>query len=71
MRKDITLTLSALAQRLGKREMTDAEMVRWANDMSRKGGRNSSIRSLKDPAIGTGVFLLDVLERHEEQLRRL
>lgn len=61
MRKDITVTLSALAQRLGKREMTDAEMVRWANDMSRKGGRNSSIRSFKDPAIGTGGFLLDVL----------
>lgn len=61
MRKDITVTLSALAQRLGKREITDMEMVRWANDMSRKGGRNSQIRSLKDPAIGTGIFLLDVL----------
>ncbi|KAJ9156708.1 Fimbrin [Pleurostoma richardsiae] len=61
MRKDITVTLSTLAQRLGKREMNDSEMVRWANDMSRKGGRNSSIRSFKDPAIGTGVFLLDVL----------
>lgn len=61
MRRDITVTLSALAQRLGKREITDAEMVRWANDMSRKGGRSSSIRSFKDPAIGTGVFLLDVL----------
>ncbi|KAK4140553.1 calponin domain-containing protein [Dichotomopilus funicola] len=61
MRKDIALTLKGLAQRLGKREITDSEMVRWANDMSRKGGRNSSIRSFKDPAIGTGVFLLDVL----------
>jgi plastin-1 len=61
MRKDITNTLSALAQRLGKREMTDPEMVKWANDMSRKGGKSSSIRSFKDPAIGTGIFLLDVL----------
>ncbi|KAK3395266.1 calponin homology domain-containing protein [Podospora didyma] len=61
MRKDITVTLKGLAQRLGKREITDAEMVRWANDMSRKGGRNSSIRSFKDPSIGTGIFLLDVL----------
>lgn len=61
MRRDITMTLSALAQRLGKREITDAEMVRWANDMSRKGGQSSSIRSFKDSAIGTGVFLLDVL----------
>ncbi|KAK0709403.1 calponin homology domain-containing protein [Lasiosphaeria miniovina] len=61
MRKDITVTLKGLAQRLGKREITDAEMVRWANDMARKGGRNSSIRSFKDPSIGTGIFLLDVL----------
>ena len=61
MRRDISETLSALAQRLGKREITDAEMVKWANDQSKKGGRNSSIRSFKDQAIGSGVFLLDVL----------
>ncbi|KAH8596391.1 calponin homology domain-containing protein [Bisporella sp. PMI_857] len=61
MRKDISETLSALAQRLGKREITDAEMVKWANDMSRKGGKHSSIRTFKDQTIGQGVFFLDVL----------
>jgi plastin-1 len=61
MRKDISETLSALAQRLGKREISDTEMIKWANDMSRKGGKSSSIRSFKDQSIGTGVFLLDVL----------
>lgn len=61
MRRDITRTLSTLAQRMGKREITDAEMIRWANDMSKSGGRTSSIRSFKDQSIGTGVFLLDVL----------
>ncbi|RDW57987.1 hypothetical protein BP5796_02335 [Coleophoma crateriformis] len=61
MRKDISETLSALAQRLGKREITDAEMVKWANDMSRKGGKSSQIRSFKDGSIGSGIFLLDVL----------
>ncbi|EED21766.1 actin-bundling protein Sac6, putative [Talaromyces stipitatus ATCC 10500] len=61
MRKDITNTLSSLAQRLGKREITDAEMIRWANDMSQKGGGKSTIRSFKDASIGTGIFLLDVL----------
>ncbi|EHL00434.1 putative Fimbrin [Glarea lozoyensis 74030] len=61
MRKDISETLSALAQRLGKREISDAEMVKWANDMARKGGKSSSIRSFKDSSIGTGVYLLDVL----------
>ncbi|KAI9783476.1 MAG: Fimbrin, actin-bundling protein [Peltula sp. TS41687] len=61
MRKDISQTLSTLATQLGKREITDAEMVKWANDMSRKGGKSSSIRSFKDQIIGTGIFLLDVL----------
>jgi plastin-1 len=61
MRKDISSTLSALAHRLGKHEISDGEMVKWANDMSRKGGKSSSIRSFKDQNIGTGVFLLDVL----------
>ncbi|KAF9882697.1 phospholipid scramblase 1 [Aspergillus nanangensis] len=61
MRRDITNTLSSLAQRMGKREITDSEMIRWANEMSQKGGRTSTIRSFKDQSIGTGVFLLDVL----------
>lgn len=61
MRKDIVETLGGLAQRLGKREISDADMVRWANDTSKKGGRNSNIRSFKDASIGSGIFLLDVL----------
>lgn len=61
MRRDIISTLSSLAQRLGKREITDADMVKWANDMAKKGGKSSSIRSFKDQSLGSGVFLLDVL----------
>ncbi|KAI9842580.1 MAG: Fimbrin, actin-bundling protein [Thelocarpon superellum] len=61
MRKDISETLSALAARMGKREISDAEMVKWANDMSRKGGKSTAIRSFKDTSLGTGVFFLDVL----------
>ncbi|CAF9910092.1 MAG: Fimbrin, actin-bundling protein [Gomphillus americanus] len=61
MRRDISETLSQVAQRLGKREISDAEMIKWANEQSRKGGKSSSIRSFKDQAIGNAVFLLDVL----------
>ena len=61
MRKDITNTLSALAQRLGKREISDADMVQWANGMASKGGKGSQIRSFKDGNLKTGVFFLDVL----------
>ena len=61
MRKDIVSTLGQLAKQMGKREITDADMVRWANDTARRGGKGSQIRSFKDQAIGNGIFLLDVL----------
>lgn len=61
MRKDIVNTLGALAQSMGKKEIADADMVKWANDMSKKGGKSSQIRSFKDQSIGNGIFLLDVL----------
>jgi plastin-1 len=61
MRRDITRTLQGLAQKLGMAEITDQYMIKWANEMARKGGKGTSIRSFKDPSVGTGVFLLDVL----------
>ncbi|OCL04754.1 hypothetical protein AOQ84DRAFT_391335 [Glonium stellatum] len=64
MRRDIVATLSGLAARLGKREISDADMIAWANDMARRGGRGAAaaaVRSFKDQSLGTGVFLLHVL----------
>ena len=61
MRADIVRTLGGLAQSMGKRDLSDADMVKWANDMSRKGGKSSAIRSFKDSSLGNGIFLLDVL----------
>ena len=62
MRRDITNTLTGLAQRMGKREISDADMVAWCNSTSSKGaGGKHQIRSFKDASIGTGVPLLDVL----------
>jgi len=62
MRKDITNTLSALAQRMGKREISDSDMVQWANGKAAAaGGKGSQIRSFKDANLKTGVFFLDVL----------
>ncbi|KAF2011883.1 plastin-3 [Aaosphaeria arxii CBS 175.79] len=62
MRKDIVSTLRDLAQRLGKREIADADMIKWANDTSRRGtGGATQIRSFKDSSLSTGIFLLDVL----------
>ncbi|KAI5851364.1 calponin homology domain-containing protein [Morchella snyderi] len=61
MRRDITRTLHGLAQKVGVSEITDSYMLKWANDMARKGGKAGNIRSFKDSSMGTGVFLLDVL----------
>ncbi|KAF2495171.1 hypothetical protein BU16DRAFT_527056 [Lophium mytilinum] len=61
MRRDIVSTLSSLAQRMGKRDISDSDMIRWANDMVKKGGRTSAIRSFKDSSLSTAVPLLDVL----------
>ncbi|KAF2272209.1 plastin-3 [Westerdykella ornata] len=61
MRRDIVNTLHGLAQRLGKREISDQDMIKWANDMARKAGKGSQIRSFKDSSLGNAIFLLDVL----------
>ncbi|KAF1925866.1 plastin-3 [Didymella exigua CBS 183.55] len=61
MRKDIVSTLKGLAQKLGKREISDSDMIKWSNDMARKGGQGSQIRSFKDSSLSNAKFLLDVL----------
>ena len=61
MRRDITRTLHGLARKVGMAEITDQYMLKWANEMAKRGGRGGSIRSFKDQSLGTGVFLLDVL----------
>ncbi|KAJ4303637.1 fimbrin [Kalmusia sp. IMI 367209] len=62
MRRDIVSTLKGLAQRLGKREISDQDMIRWANDMAKRGqGNGTQIRSFKDNSLANAIFLLDVL----------
>ncbi|EWC46931.1 fimbrin [Drechslerella stenobrocha 248] len=61
MRTDILRTLDGLARRKGKRELSDADMIGWANETAAAGGKRTSIRSFKDQALASGVFLLDVL----------
>lgn len=61
MRRDIVNTLSALAKRMGKQEISDQDMINWSNGMVKKGGRTASIRSFNDASLGKGIYLLDVL----------
>ncbi|KAF5096957.1 hypothetical protein D0Z03_001519 [Geotrichum reessii] len=59
MRRNIVLTLKSLSS--NGQELTDSDILRWAQDTARKGGKASSVRSFKDPSLSTGIFLLDVL----------
>ncbi|KAK6503248.1 Fimbrin, actin-bundling protein [Arthrobotrys musiformis] len=61
MRRDILNTLGGLAQKAGKRELSDRDMIEWANGKARQGGKQTQIRGLKDANLASGIFLLDVL----------
>lgn len=58
MRRNIVNTLSSLGN--GK-NLTDGDILKWANAQVAKGGRSGSVRSFKDLSLSNGVFLLDVL----------
>lgn len=59
MRRNITNTLSQLSN--SNSNLSDADILKWANAQIQKGGKSSTIRSFKDPSIASAVFLLDVL----------
>ncbi|KAJ2639012.1 fimbrin [Coemansia sp. RSA 1286] len=60
MRANIIQTLGSLSAH--GREITDADMVKWANNVvATSGGQSPPIRSFSDPALASGRYLLDVL----------
>lgn len=59
MRISITQTLATLSR--GGKAVTDQDMVKWANDTVKKGGKSSTMRSFKDPSLSNAVFFLDLL----------
>ncbi|KAL7419195.1 fimbrin [Cryptotrichosporon argae] len=59
MRVSISQTLASISK--DGKGVTDQEIVRWANDTVKKGGKSSTMRSFKDPSLSSGVFFLDLL----------
>ncbi|ORX33979.1 putative Fimbrin [Kockovaella imperatae] len=59
MRLSINQTLASISK--DGKGVTDQEIVRWANDTVKKGGKSSTMRSFKDPSLSNGVFFLDLL----------
>lgn len=60
MRKSVIATLASLSK--GNREVTDSDMIRWANDRVKAAGKRSTMRSFKDATLKTGHFYLDLLD---------
>ena len=59
MRRNISITMKTLSS--SGRDMSDSQILKWAQDQVIKGGKNSTIRSFKDQALSNAHFLLDVL----------
>jgi len=59
MREHIIQTLNSLSNR-GK-DITDADMIKWANETVARGGKSTTISSMKDSHLRTSHFFLDLL----------
>ncbi|KAI9141258.1 calponin homology domain-containing protein [Paraphysoderma sedebokerense] len=66
MREHIVQTLRSLAK--DGKEVTDADMIAWANATVARGGKSSSINTMKDSSLRTGVFFLDLLNGIKKDL---
>ncbi len=59
MRQHIIQTLKSISNK--GRDITEADMIQWANATVKRGGKHSTIQSFKDPVLRNGVYLLDLL----------
>uniref|UniRef100_A0A804U8I3 Calponin-homology (CH) domain-containing protein n=1 Tax=Zea mays TaxID=4577 RepID=A0A804U8I3_MAIZE len=61
MRTSILQLLRNLRSHSKEKEMTDADILIWANSKVKESGKNSHIESFKDKTIADGVFFLELL----------
>lgn len=59
MRDNIVFTLKNLTQK-GK-EVNEEDILKWANETVKRGGKTGRISSFKDSSLKSGIFLLDVM----------
>lgn len=60
MRRNITNTLALLGSNANQ-NVSDSDILKWANAQVSKGGKSGTIRSFNDGSLSNSVFLLDVL----------
>ncbi|KAF0928937.1 hypothetical protein E2562_011033, partial [Oryza meyeriana var. granulata] len=61
MRTSILQLLKNLRTHSKEREITDADILVWANNKVKESGKTSRIESFKDKSIANGVFFLELL----------
>jgi len=59
MRDHIIETLKSLKN--NDKDITDTDIINWANETVKRGNRTSTMSNFKDPSLKTGVFLIDLL----------
>ena len=60
MREHIIQTLKSISKE-GK-DVTEADMIKWANETVKRSGRTESIMNFKDPTLRSGLYLLHLLD---------
>ncbi|KAJ3202485.1 hypothetical protein HDU67_000537 [Dinochytrium kinnereticum] len=59
MREHVIQTLKSLSK--SGVEITDSDIISWANATVKRGGKSSSISSFKDSSLRSGIYFLDLL----------
>ncbi|KAJ6843596.1 fimbrin-5-like [Iris pallida] len=68
MRSNILQLLKNLRFRSQGKEMTDADILNWANNKVKKSGRTSQMESFKDRNLSNGIFFLELLSAVEPRV---
>ncbi|KAJ7963710.1 putative Fimbrin [Quillaja saponaria] len=68
MRFNMLQLLKKLRSRSQGKEITDADILNWANKKVKSTGRNSQIESFKDKRLSNGIFLLELLSAVEPRV---
>ncbi|KAK6230171.1 hypothetical protein QUC31_001689 [Theobroma cacao] len=68
MRFNMLQLLKSLRSRSRGKEITDADIINWANRKVRSTGRTTQIESFKDKSLSNGLFFLELLSAVEPRV---
>ncbi|KAK9089802.1 hypothetical protein Scep_028884 [Stephania cephalantha] len=68
MRFNVLQLLKNLRFRSQRKEMTDVDILNWANTKVRSAGRTSKMESFKDKNLSNGIFFLELLSAVEPRV---